>query len=77
MSSLPPPPPLPSTLPAPPPEPDPEHVCSGCGNVCQSDVCWCGDTRSTHESWYQGHPFVPYGCTCLMHPRTPRPEAAR
>jgi hypothetical protein len=41
-------------------------LCRGCGNECQTEVCWCGDTLATHRAWYQGHEFVPYGCTCLF-----------
>lgn len=55
-----------STTPPPPPDPEPHHTCRGCGNECQTEVCWCGDTLATHRAWYQGHEFVPYGCTCLF-----------
>lgn len=43
-------------------------ICRGCNAEVDWNCCWCGDGP---EGWdhrnMDGHPFVPDGCTCLMH----------
>lgn len=37
--------------------------CPECGNLCDDEVCWCGDEKCHHHMG-SGHNFVPMGCTC-------------
>lgn len=37
--------------------------CPNCGNEIDPDVCYCGNTRESHNGW-EGHAFVPLGCDC-------------
>jgi hypothetical protein len=42
-------------------------TCPGCKQQFDPDVCWCGTEINSHS--YEEHPFVPYGCECLMSKR--------
>lgn len=39
-----------------------KSYCPYCGNDVDYDVCHCGIGRESHE--FEGHRFVPAGCTC-------------
>lgn len=39
-------------------------VCGGCGMPCDPDTCWCGVEKEQHDSWTEGHEFIPMGCEC-------------
>lgn len=44
---------------------DTKICCPGCGQLCDMDCCWCGDTREAHMMGaHQEHSFVPMGCDC-------------
>lgn len=40
-----------------------EHVekCNGCGEMIDSDVCWCGQLI---DHGYDNHTAIPMGCNC-------------
>ena len=40
-----------------------EKICPCCNEVCDPDVCWCGDYEENHGTGC-GHGFVPWGCVC-------------
>lgn len=46
----------------------PSSICRGCNAEVDCSVCWCGsDPGDLDHRSMDGHPFVPSGCTCLMH----------
>jgi len=36
-------------------------VCGWCGELIDSNICWCGVPESSHN---EPHMFVPMGCCC-------------
>jgi len=55
---------------------EPTIVCPGCTNEIDPTCCHCGTDRERHDSWNDGHSFVPMGCTC-GYDKSPRVETVR
>lgn len=55
---------------------EPTIVCPGCTREIDPTTCHCGTERERHDSWNDGHSFVPYGCIC-GYDKTPLEEPVR
>lgn len=40
------------------------HICPGCGESIDLEVCWCGDLIRAHGEIHSNHTAIPMGCNC-------------